>query len=207
MEQPYVAYALLPSLIQRLAPRPRSGHRERDGYACTSVLDVAGDSTARDPGRVSAARASFGQDEPSPAVDELTHHVEMTGVACGLGHHMQDNFPQIVKAPVAEEVGGPPGRWGIQRSGGDDGVRAVDLLPVQVEHSRGRHIHPDDASSGASASASMAVCSPATTQRNQNCSTSRARCCTSPRQVHPDGRTGRRRASSSRPSSVRSHSY
>ncbi len=145
MEQPYVAYALLPSLIQRLAPRPRSGHRERDGYACTSVLDVAGDSTARDPGRVSAARASFGQDEPSPAVDELTHHVEMTGVACGLGHHMQDNFPQIVKAPVAEEVGGPPGRWGIQRSGGDDGVRAVDLLPVQVEHSRGRHIHPDDA--------------------------------------------------------------
>jgi len=45
---------------------------------------------------VCGARASFRQDQPPPAVDELTGCVEMTGVAGRLGHHVQDDFPQIV---------------------------------------------------------------------------------------------------------------
>ncbi len=46
----------------------------------------------------------------------------------------------------------------------------------------------------------MTFSSPATTARNQNRSTSSARCWTSPRQCHPEGSTGRRRSFASSPS-------
>src|SRR5215207_1416009 len=90
----------------------------------------------------------FGQDQPAPAVDELPHRVEMAAMTGCFSHHMQYDFPQRVKSPVAEEFAGPPGWCGVQRSGGDDSVRAIDLTPVPIEDSSGRHIRTDMPSVG-----------------------------------------------------------
>ena len=56
----------------------------------------------------------------------------MAGVACGLSDHMEDDFPQIVKPPVTEEVG-PPGRCRVEGRGDDDGIGQIYLLPVFVK--------------------------------------------------------------------------
>jgi len=66
----------------------------------------------------------------------------------------------------------------------------VYLLPVEVEHGLGRQVGGD--LPGAVPGFELDPLA-ATTARNQNRSTSRARCRTSPRHVQPEGRTGRRR--------------
>jgi hypothetical protein len=87
--------------------------------------------------------SSFRQDKPAPAVDELARRVEMASVACCLSHDMEHDLPQVVQPEVAEEVAGPPGRCGVQGCGGNDGVRAVDLPPIHLEHGLGRHLRAD----------------------------------------------------------------
>ena len=57
----------------------------------------------------------------------------------GLGEHVQDDLAQTVEPPVTEQVLGPPGGGGVQRSGGDDGVRQRCLLSVHVENRSDRH--------------------------------------------------------------------
>ncbi len=87
------------------------------------------------------APVSVCQDKPGPAVDELACSVEVAGVACGLSKHVQDDLPQILWPRVGREmILGPPGQWGVQRSGDNDGVREPYLLPIQVEGGRGRHV-------------------------------------------------------------------
>ena len=60
-----------------------------------------------------AGFVSLSQNKPSPAVDELTHRVEVPGVDCGLGQHVQDDLPEVVEPPVAEQLLGPQGGRGV----------------------------------------------------------------------------------------------
>jgi hypothetical protein len=83
------------------------------------------------------------QDKPEPTVDQLPHGVEVAGVARGLGHDVQDDLPQTVEPPVADEVARPAGRCGVEGRGGDDVVRALDLPPLYVEHGSDRHVRSD----------------------------------------------------------------
>ena len=62
---------------------------------------------------------------------------------CGLGKHVQDDLPEVVQPPVAEEFFGPPNGRGVQRGGGDDGVREGYLLLIHVKDRLDRHIGPD----------------------------------------------------------------
>src|ERR1017187_5679246 len=86
---------------------------------------------------------SAGEDKPGPAVDKLAYRVEVTGMTGGLGYHVQDDLAQIVQPPAAEELLGPPGRRGIHGSSGDDRVRELDLLPVQVDDGLSWHVLGD----------------------------------------------------------------
>lgn len=67
----------------------------------------------------------------------------MTSVAGDFGDHKQRDFTDRVQSEVPEAICGPPGRRGVQRRGGDDGVRTVDLLPVPVEDGLDRRIRAD----------------------------------------------------------------
>ena len=86
---------------------------------------------------------SLSQNKPGPTVDELTRRIDVSGVDCCLGKHVQDDLPEVVEPPVAEEFFGPPGGRGVQRGGGDDGVREVYLLPIHVKDRLDRHIGAD----------------------------------------------------------------
>src|SRR6266849_1046082 len=83
---------------------------------------------------------SFGEDYPLSAVDEFTCRVEVTGVACCLNDHMQEDLAQVVEPPAAKQVFRPPGRWAVKGSGGNDGVGKLYLLPVGVQHRGGRQV-------------------------------------------------------------------
>src|SRR5215469_9958201 len=86
---------------------------------------------------------SFGEDYPLPAVDEFTCRVEVTGVACRLGDHMQEDLAQVAEPPAAKQVFGPPGRWAVKGGGGNNGVGKPYLPPVSVQHRGGRQVRRD----------------------------------------------------------------
>src|SRR5580704_17304903 len=52
---------------------------------------------------------------------------------------MEDALPQLSESPVGPYFGGPPGRWCVQRGGGDDGIGELYLPPVSAEHRLGRN--------------------------------------------------------------------
>jgi len=56
---------------------------------------------------------SFGEDYPLSAVDEFTCRIEVTGVACRLSDHMQEDLAQVVEPPAAEQVLRPPRRCAV----------------------------------------------------------------------------------------------
>lgn len=72
-----------------------------------------------------------------PAVNEFTCCVEVTGVACRLSDHMQEDLAHVVEPPTAEQVLRPPRRCAVQGSGGNDGVGQFYLPPVGVQHRGG----------------------------------------------------------------------
>ena len=74
------------------------------------------------------------------AVDEFTCRVEVTGVACCLNDHMQEDPAQVVEPPAAKQVFRPPGRSAVKGSGGNDGVGKLYLPPVGVQHRGGRQV-------------------------------------------------------------------
>jgi hypothetical protein len=142
-----------------------------------------------------------GENQPLPAVDEFAHGVQVAGVGGGLGDHVQDDLAQVVEAPVTEEVR-PPARGCLQVGAGKEGVGELPFLAVESEDLLGCLLRgglprvlpgPEDL---------FDRCLLPGSNRAENFSSSRARWCTSPRHVQPDGRTGRRSASSSRPSKM-----
>jgi hypothetical protein len=60
-----------------------------------------------------------GEDHPPPAVEQLAYGVEVAGVACGLGDHVQHDLAQAGQPP-ARPLLGPLGRWRVQRRTRDD---------------------------------------------------------------------------------------
>jgi hypothetical protein len=152
---------------------------------------VSGDLTGQ------AARASFREDHPGPPVDELTYGIEVARVACGLGDHVQHDLPQVVQPPVTP-LTEPPGWLRVRIGAGDDGIRELNLPRYKPTMASAGSSGPTCQTAASEARGS--TCCPAKMLRNQNRSTSMARWRTSPRQVQPEGSTGRRRASSVRPS-------
>jgi hypothetical protein len=64
------------------------------------------------------------------AVDEFTCRVEVTGVACCLSDHMQQDPAQGAEPPAAKQVLRPPGWCAVKGSGGNDGVGKLYLPPL-----------------------------------------------------------------------------
>jgi MFS family permease len=83
-----------------------------------------------------------GEDDPLPAVGQLTGRVQVAGMGGGLGDHVQDGPAQRTGREVTEEVGPPPGH-GVDRRRGDDLVGPRDLVTVPAEDGRARHVRRD----------------------------------------------------------------
>lgn len=130
---------------------------------------------------------SWRRPQQGTAIDQLTRRIEVTGVNRGLGHRVQDDLPHIRKPP-ADQVFRPPGRSRVQV----ETARTAPAAPISCWCSS------KAASAGSSGEGRQPVGSlrstgaPAATPRNQNRSSSTARCRGIPGRVHPDGRTGRR---------------
>src|SRR6266568_5401781 len=118
-------------------PRAPLGARERARKPCRRKASPLACQASRVP------PCSFGEDYPLSAVDEFTCRVEVTGVACCLNDHMQEDLAQVVEPPAAKQVFRPPGRWAVKGSGGNDGVGEFYLPPVGVQHRGGCQVRRD----------------------------------------------------------------
>src|SRR5271169_1479441 len=109
----------------------------------------------------------------------------MSGMAGSLGHHVQ-NAAYVAEPPVGPTLDRPPGWRAVQGSGGKDPVRMFEFLPVKVEYRTGGYLHghlPGVAFGLGSVEINLFTCDDGA--RNQNRSTSIARCRTIPTQVQP----------------------
>lgn len=172
----------IPSVLSGTGRGPLS----RAGCLLCSLVLGAARSVARDP-RVLRA-------QPGAAVKQFACRVEVPGMDCGLGDDVQDDLPHVAEPPAAEVVR-PSGRRRIQA----EPARTTSEAAVSCRY------RSSTASAGSSGDGCQPVssfrsrASPAATARNQNRSSSTARCRTRARHDQPDGSTGCRSFSSDRP--------